>query len=570
MEHSLFLQISTILVITVSIAFIVKFLKQPLLISYMIAGIFCGPLFLNLLDGELNLYKTFSSFGVVLLLFIVGLELNFSYLKKIGYTSIIIGSVQFIFNFFLIFILASSLGLSFWGVIFLSLAACFSSTIVVLKLLNDKQEEESVYGRYTIGIMLIQDLISIIILFVLSIFYSEGSVNFSTLTILKIILSLFLIVLSSKFVLPKILNQIAKSGEFLFIFTVAWCFGVASLMFWSGFSLEIGAIIAGLSLAHSRYRPEIISRIKPLRDFFIVMFFIVLGSLADFRDVSSVLIPAITLALFVLIIKPLILYVIFRVMNFTRRNSFLSALTSMPLSEFGFIILLAAISAGYLQGKELSIFTIAAIITIFISSYLINYSVKIYNVLLPVFNLFGPDKHRQNENPKESFEVLIFGYHRTGWKIGNALKKVGLSFAAVDFNPSRIANLKNHEIKEFFGDVSDVEFLKALPMQKTKIIISTIPSPEDQLVFISYLKARYKKLIIISTLYDKKYLDKVYEAGADYVMLPHLISGTWMAHLITKGVLSRKKSWESLCKIQEHELQGTLDHKVLKKTNIFL
>ena len=570
MEHNLFLQISSILAVTISIAFFIRFLKQPLLISYMMAGVVCGPLFFNLLNGELNLYKTFSNFGVVLLLFIVGLEFNFSYLKKIGRTSIIIGLVQFILNFSLVFILASCLNLSFWGMIFLSLASCFSSTIVVLKLLNEKREEESVYGRYTIGLLLIQDLISIASLFVLSIFYSEGTSTFGIETVLKIILSLFLIVLSSKFFLPKILDKIASSGEFLFIFTVTWCFCVASLMYWSGFSLEIGAIIAGLSLATSKYRTEIISRIKPLRDFFIVMFFVILGSLADFRDMTGVIIPAITLSLFVIIVKPIILYIIFRLRHFTRRNSFLSALTAIPLSEFGFIILLAAVSSGYLHDRELSIFTVSAIFTIFISSYIINYNIKIYNFLLPVFLLLGKDKYVQKEDTKESFDVLVLGYHRTGWEIGNALKEIGLSFAAVDFNPAHIARLKNHDIPEFFGDVSDIEFLKILPLDKVKIIISTIPSPEDQLVLINYVKSKYKKIIIIGTLYDKKYLTKLYESGADYVMLPHLISGTWMANLISKGKLGRKKSWEALHKIQGHELEGTLDHKKIKKITNFL
>ena len=568
MEHNLFLQISTLLAVTVSIAFIIRYLKQPLLVAYMMAGIICGPLFFNLLSGQDNLYQAFSNFGVVLLLFIVGLELNFSYLKRIGRTSLIVGISQFIINFSLVLILSVYLNLSFWGAIFLSLVSCFSSTIVILKLLNDRQEEETVFGRYTVGLMLIQDFISIAILFCLSIFYSEGVSGFSPMILFKMSLVLLMVVFSYKFILPKLLDKIASSGEFLFIFTVAWCFGVASLMVWSGLSLEMGAIIAGLSLGASKYQPEIISRIKPLRDFFIVIFFIILGSLADFRDVKSVLIPAIELASFVIIIKPVVLYAIFRAMHFTRRNSFLSSLTSVPLSEFGFIILLAATSSGYISGPELSIFTVAAIITIFISSYLITYNTKIYDFLLPVFNLLGRDKYVQIEETKESFDVIVFGYHRTGWKIGNALKDMGLSFAAVDFNPENIARLKTHNIRVFFGDASDIEFLKELPFSKTRFVISTIPSPEDQLVLINFLRAKHRHIRIIGTLYNKKYLNQLYDAGADYIMLPHLLSGNWMADLISQGALSHKKAWDNLKKIQRHELEGTLDHKKFREITV--
>jgi Kef-type K+ transport system membrane component KefB len=566
MEHNLFLQISTLLAITVLIAFIIRFLKQPLLVSYMIAGIVCGPLFFNLLNSQANLYQAFSSFGVVLLLFIVGLELNLSYLKKIGKTSLIIGVIQFIFNFALVFVVSIYfLNLSLLGSLFLSLAACFSSTIVILKLLNDKRDDESVYGRYTIGLMLIQDLISIIILFCLSVFGSGDASKLNIDSLVKILLVALLILLSYKFVLPKILDKIASSGEFLFIFTVSWCFGVASLMVWSGLSLELGAILAGLSLGTSRYQPEIISRIKPLRDFFIMIFFIILGSLADFSDIKSVLLPALSLALVVTVLKPIILYIIFRSQSFTRRNSLLPALTAVPLSEFGFIILLAASNAGYLSGRELSIFTIATLITIFVSSYLISFNSKIYNLFLPIFSYLGPDKSIQKEDTKESFEAMVFGYHRTGWKIGNALKDIGISFAAVDFNPENFTRLNDHNIKAFFGDAADVEFLKALPLDKTKIIISTVHSPEDQLVLLNYLKSKKKKRTIICTLYNKKYLDKLYEAGADYVMLPHLLSGTWMAGLISKGGLSHKRLLQKLRKVQVHELKGSLDHHTIHK-----
>jgi voltage-gated potassium channel Kch len=337
---------------------------------------------------------------------------------------------------------------------------------------------------------------------------------------------------------------------------------VASLMVWSGFSIEIGAVIAGLSLSSSKYQPEIASRIKPLRDFFIVLFFVILGSAADFSDVSGVIIPAIILALAVVILKPIILFFIFRTFKFTRRNSFLSALTAAPLSEFGFIILFAVISAGYLSGSELSIFTITAILTIFISSYLMTYSYQFYNWLLPFFKLFGPDKYVQQEDSKEKFDAVVFGYHRTGWKIGNALKKVGLKFAAVDFNPGNIHRLVNHDIKVFFGDASDIEFLKELPLEKVKIIISTIPSPEDQLVLLDFLRAKKIKPIVICTLYNKKYLDKLYEAGADYVILPHLLGGMWMSELIMGGLLKKKRSWKVLRNIQNQDLEGSIESEL--------
>ena len=557
MDSNLFLQLSALLAITVSVGFFVRLAKQPLLIAYIIAGIIGGPLLLNILPPNAHTYNAFANVGVVLLLFIIGLDLNFSYLKKIGKETMIIAAWQILFNFLLILPLAKFFGFSWAGAIFLTIAACFSSTIVILKLLGDKQDEDTVYGRYTIGLLLVQDLISILILLYLSFNnQAENFVGLPYLSLLKFIVVVGLIILATKYVLPKLLSSVANSGEFLFIFTVAWCFGISSLMLWSGFSLEIGAIIAGLALGSSRYQAEIASRVKPLRDFFIVIFFMVLGSESNLQQVDRVLLPATILAIFILIIKPLVLYIIFRARHFTRRNSFLAALTSGQLSEFGFIILFAGAASGYLKGEELGIFTIAALITIFFSSYIITYSYKIYCLFLPIFALFGKDRYEQKEDVRESFEAIIFGYHRTGWKIGEALRDEKIKFAAVDFNPDNHALFKRSGVKAFFGDASDVEFLKSLPLKKAKIIISTIPSPEDQLVLIHFIRRHNPKAIMIATLYHKKYIKSLYKAGADYVILPHLLGGSWTAEIIQRGELKKRSAWKKYREQQNEDIEN--------------
>jgi len=558
MEYNIFLQISALLAVTVSLAFVIRALKQPLLAAYLAAGLVCGPLFLNLLDGGSNLYQAFADFGVVLLLFVIGLDLNFSYLKKIGRTAVSVGLWQFALNFILTFPLALSFGLSWQGAIFLSLAACFSSTIVILKLLNDKQDEESVYGRYTIALLLVQDMISIAILTLLS-FSSVGGLSGAAssagwLTLLSAAGAVIFIVLVAKFVLPYILERIAASGEFLFIFTVAWCFGAASVLHAAGFSLELGAIAAGLSLGSSRYHLEIGSRIKPLRDFFLVLFFVILGSRADFSDWPHILVPALLLSALALVAKPFILYNLFRARHFTRRNSFLASLASSPLSEFGFIILFAAAAAGYLDGRELGIFTVAAIITIFVSSYLVSYGYLIYDWCRPLFRLCGRDRFQQPEDRKESFAAIIFGYHRTGQPIAAALKKRGLKFAVVDFNPDNVKRLAKSGLRAFFGDASDLEFLEALPLARARLIISTVPSPEDQAILFEHVRSRNKTATIIASLYEKKYVERLYAAGADYVLLPHLLSGAWLAEIIKQSGAGDRAAWRRLRKEQAASL----------------
>jgi Kef-type K+ transport system membrane component KefB len=201
---------------------------------------------------------------------------------------------------------------------------------------------------------------------------------------------------------------------------MAWCFAVAGLAAWAGLTLEVGAIMAGLSLGSSVYRTEISSRIKPIRDFFIAMFFIILGSEMNLADFKISIYPSLILSAFVLIGNPIILYTLYRRMKFTRKSSFLAGLTAAQVSEFGFVFLFIANELGFVNGNIMSIFTLVALITIFISSYLITYNHQIYKFLVPFFNLFGPDRNKGMKEDLESYDVLIFGYHRLGWKICDA------------------------------------------------------------------------------------------------------------------------------------------------------
>lgn len=538
---SIFVQISLLLTIAVSIAFVIRLLKQPLIIAYILAGIICGPFILNLLHGDHKLYEAFAQFGVILLLFIIGLNLNFRHLKSIGRVSLITGLGQVVFTSVLGIIILLALNLPLLVAIYLALAITFSSTIVIMKLLSDKKDTETVYGRYTIGLMLVQDVLAVILIIALGIIKSNtgGSWEIIALLLLKITGAFLVLYLVSKYLLPKILDKIADTSELLFLFTLTWCFGVASLLYWLGFSLEIGAIASGIAISSSPYQLQIASRIKPLRDFFLILFFIVLGSEMSFGSMEAVFWPAAILSVFILFGNPLILYTLFRLLKFTRRNSFLAGLTAAQVSEFGFVLLFAGRQAGHLNGQEIPIFTAVALVTIFISSYLISYNEKIYRWFLPIFKIFGPDKYQQVEKADKKFDAWIIGYHRIGIKVGEALKKLKKNYAVIDFDPEISSKLRKEKIPFYFGDIADIEFLQALSISQSKIIIMTIPTVDDQIHLIEYIRSSNKKTLIIANAYHRNDAKALYEHGANFVMMPHFLGGQWISK-----ILSRQK-WNS-------------------------
>ena len=552
---NIFLQISALMAITVSIAFVVKFLRQPLLIAYIVAGIVSGPLFLNFLHGDTELFHAFSEFGVVLLLFLVGLSLNFDHIKKIGKSATIVGTSQFAFTAIVGYLLLTLLGLQMISALYIAIAITFSSTIIIVKLLAEKKDTQTVYGRHVIGVMVVQDLIAIAVMLVITSLQGGGDLvaTFTTVTVKLLALGAFVSLLA-RYALPRILDKVAESGEFLFIFTIAWCFGIASLLLWLGFSLEIGAIIAGLSLGSSPYQPEISSRIKPLRDFFIMVFFIILGSEMVVGELSTIILPGAVLALFILLGNTFILYIVLRWLGFTRRNSFLAGLTASQVSEFGFIVLFTGVSAGHITGTELPLFTVVALITIFLSSYAITYNEQLYRFMIPFFNIFGKDKHQQREETLEPYTVWIFGYHRIGWRICETLKNKNIRFAVVDFDPKAISKLKHKGIPAYFGDAADVEFLESLPLEKAKMIISTLPEVDDQVTMVKHVRNKTNKTMIITNLYQLMYLDDLYNAGSNYVMMSHLLVGAWISDILRDAPWT-KTQFNKLKKEQKDQLK---------------
>lgn len=554
MTDNIFLQISALLAIAVTIAFLIRLLRQPLIIAYIIAGITAGPMFFNLLRGERAVYEAFAQFGVILLLFIIGLNLNFNHLKNIGKAAFITGLGQFIFTCTLGFLILLALNLPSLTALYLAIAITFSSTIVILKLLTDKKDTETVYGKHAIGLMLVQDIIALLIMVAIGIMLKEQSLaNSFVLFFFRGAAILVFIIVIAKYFLPWFLDKISHSSELLFIFTVSWCFGLASLLYLLGFSIEIGAIAAGISLSSSPYQTEIASRIKPLRDFFLILFFIVLGSEISLRSFAAIRLPGLILSLFILIGNPLILYFLFRFIKFTRRNSFLASLTAAQVSEFGFVILFTGRQLGHLSEEVVPIFTMVAIITIFVSSYFILYNERIYRFFMPFLNLFGKDKYRQISKIPTIYDVWVVGFHRIGTKVCQALKETKAKFAAIDFDPEAIHKLKKAKMPAIFGDISDIEFLESLPIAGARLVIMTIPAVDDQITLIKHVRKINPGILIIANAYQAEDVETLYKQGADYVMMPHALGGDWIAGLLKK---QKQLSGKFLAQLKKEQLSG--------------
>lgn len=507
-----------------------KLLKQPMIIWYIIAGTAISIFLPNLLQNNSE-FQNFATIWVSLLLFMVWIELNPLLIKDLWKTSVIAWFLQVFITSIIWCWISYLLWFDITTSVYLGVGLSFSSTIVVMKLLTDKWENESTFWRLSIWILIIQDLlVMIILLWIVSMKWTWNIGLLIWWLVLKIIglgWSLFLI---SRYLIPKITSKIAESQEYLFLFAIWRCFILWTVFHILWFSIEMGTLIAWITLATSTYRFEIISKIRSLRDFFIVIFFVLLGSQIDFWHIQQVIIPAIVLTVFALIIKPIITMLILWFMWHTKKNSFLTGWSLGQISEFSFLFITMWLASGALKDTNLiSIITIVWFLSIAWSSYFIEYWEKLYKCCkwkLLTYLPWNRNKEYKKIN-KENYDVILFWYWRFGGNLYETLTKKHERILIIDEKPWVIAYLQKKEIPCIYWDVWDIDFLQELNIKETKMIISTVRSFEENVILLKTIKYVHKHIIIVLVSNHMWESIKLYELWADYVIMPHYI---WVDH----------------------------------------
>ncbi len=472
----------------------------------------------------------------------VGLHLNPKVIREVGFVSLITGIGQVLFTSLIGFLISYWLGFSFLASIYISVALAFSSTIIIMKLLSDKRELDSLYGRIAIGFLIVQDLIAIFALMAISSLSLEAPA-FSVFgwILLKGVLLIFFVFLFNSFILKRIMGFIAKSQEFLFLFSIGWCMAISSLFYFFNFSIEIGALLAGITLSMSPYGIEISSKTKPIRDFFIVLFFILLGSQMVIGEVLSSLFPIIIFSLLILIGNPFIVMVLMGIMGYTKRNSFLAGLTVAQISEFSLILITLGISVGHLETRILSLVTTVGLITIAGSTYMILYSEKLYTFLSPYLSIFERSSVKEKQRMRKDYEAILFGYNRIGFGILRALKKINKKYLVVDFNPETIKSLSKARIPCIYGDAYDSEFLEEIDLSKIEIAVSTVPEFDTNVLLVEEIRRVNSKAIVILRSSNIECALNLYKKGASYVLTPHFLGGEYISKMITEDKTREKE-----------------------------
>ena len=480
-ELTLLLNLGFIVITAAGFAFLGKLVKMPSIVAYIIAGMVLGPgLGIVQLDHSLELI---SELGIALLLFLVGLELSLQKIKDLGRVAIILGGLQVPMTAAGAYVISTLMGFSVVECVFLAATVTFSSTVVVIKLLDQKGATSRLFGRIAISLFLAQDIVVIIGLTILSGLGSGGDEPFEMVTLTKslgiafagMVILLLVSLFASRCVLPKPFAWASRSPDTVFIWALCWCFLVVLLAHQFHLSVEIGAFLAGIAIAQLPIHEDLHRRLHPLMTFFVAVFLVTLGIQMDISVLGEVWKYALGLSVFVIIAKPLIVFIILSRLRYSEYTAFQAATASGQVSEFAFILLGLGAGAGLIEGRVVSLGGMVGILTIAISSYLILYSDPLYSAFqkLGVLKFFKAKQEPDTEE-QHSYEghVMVVGINALGREVVKQLSGRGETVLAIDTDPRKLEGLNCAET--LIGSVEYESAVEEIGLSRARLVISAL------------------------------------------------------------------------------------------------
>ncbi|MDZ4074840.1 MAG: cation:proton antiporter family protein [Hylemonella sp.] len=495
----IFNEFALLLLISAAAGALALWLRQPPLIAYIAVGIVAGPAVMGLSSAHEQIVLL-AQVGVAVLLFVVGLKLDLQHIRHIGPVALATGLGQLaftiVFGFFLLIVMDKSV----MEAIYVAVALTFSSTIIIVKLLTDKREIDSLHGRIAVGFLIVQDLAVVLAMMTMSALRGGGEAGLAEVA-LSLLWRLALVAVAMtvlmRYVLPRVVELMARSQELLLIFAIAWGTSLAALGEWAGFSKEAGAFLAGFSLASTRYRDAINARLTGIRDFLLLFFFIDLGARFDFSTLGAELGTAAVLSLFVLVGNPLIVMAIMGWMGYRKRTGFLAGLTVAQISEFSIIFVAMGITLGHVGPGALGLTTLVGLVTIALSTYMILYSHPLYERLAPWLGWFERrHAHREQDvaqdgEGRQPVEVIVVGLGVYGQRLALGLRAADVGVLGVDFDPEVTRSLHRRGLTVRFGDAMEADFIESLPLAGSAWVVSTLPDPTSNRGLLQALRQQH-------------------------------------------------------------------------------
>ncbi|HKU87488.1 MAG TPA: cation:proton antiporter [Casimicrobiaceae bacterium] len=537
--------------VAAGLAFVGNWLRQPLLLAYLLAGVLIGPqIGFGLISDEASI-ETVSEIGLILLLFIIGLELDLKKLLAAGRPVLVTGVLQFP--------LCVALGLAFFlpfgfrmsggdfGLLYLAVCLAISSTMIVVKLLYDKFELDTLPGRITLGVLIFQDVWAIVVLGIQpNLLDPQFGKLLGSLVSGALLVAVTLVI--SKTVLPRLFRSVAKLPELVLIGSLAWCFIVCAAANAAGLSREMGALIAGVAISTFPYNLDVVAKVISIRDFFVTLFFVALGMRIP-MPTAELLGMALLASAFLVASRLVVVFPILRALRQGHRASLLPAINLAQMSEFAMVI--AAIGLGYqhIDQKTVSLLIFVFAFTSVASTYMIGYSHPLQERLSGWLVRAGV-KDLDEGTPVATApgavakDVVLLGFFTEASALVHeyemARHPMLERLLVIDFNPDVHAELKRRGIACKYGDVASMQTLHHAEVHDAKLVVSTIPDTilkgTSNLRLLQQARRLCPHASVVVTANRTTAALELYDAGADFVFVPRLQSAAQMAKILEEGL----------------------------------
>ena len=514
--------------------------------SFIGVGVLVGPAGLGVVTQHAEI-ELLASIGIALLLFVVGLKLDVQMIRTVGPVALATGLGQVLFTSVAGFGIAIAMGYAPVHATYIAVALTFSSTIIIVKLLSDKREIDALHGRIAVGFLIVQDLVVILVMLALTAIGSGTSSEgvplpmTAALVIAKGVAFLALVVVLMKWVLPPATRLLARSHELLVIFAIAWAVCLAAAGDALGFSREVGAFMAGVSLASTPYRETIGGRLVTVRDFLLLFFFIDLGARLDLSVLGATIRPSLVFSAFVLIGNPLIVMIIMGVLGYRKRTGFLAGLTVAQISEFSLILGALGLSLGHIDQETMGLITFVGLVTIGLSTYMILYSGRLYERLAPMLGIFErrtPFREIAGDVTEAlpQTDVILFGLGRYGGGIARHRRRRHRRVVGVDFDPTVLERWRAAGLPVLYGDAEDPELFEHLPLAEARWVVCATPDLDTGRMLLRQLQDHGFAGKVAVTSRTAQDAEALTQEGADLVLRPFADAAEQAADALTSAM----------------------------------
>ncbi|MCA6120916.1 cation:proton antiporter [Bradyrhizobium sp. WSM 1704] len=539
--HELIRDITLSILFAWGVGLLAHFSRQPLILAYLIAGFFIGPFGMGWVKSQESI-SVISELGLIFMLFMIGLEIDLKKIVRAGKVILFAGAGQLLGGCLIGALFFAGIGLALGGgkfdAIYLSVACALSSTVIIVKVLYEKRELDTLPGRITLGILVLQDIFAILFLAVQP-SLDNLQIGVVLLSIARVAVLVLTALVLSRYVLPKLFHQIARRPELVLLGALAWCFLIGEIAERLHLSREMGSLVAGVSLSTFPYALDVTAKVTTLRDFFITLFFVALGMTIPIPGLSVINL-ALIIAAFTVVSRLLTTFTPLYLMKQGLRASLLPAINLAQISEFSLVVIQTGTAANHIATETASAASFAFVVLAVLSTFAMGRSDQIVRGLIGPLKRIGLRDldHGQDGAKGEGHEgghgeirrIVILGFFRAASALLSQIERQNQSLleqiSVIDFNPLVFRTLSDRGLHVIYGDISNVDTLVHAGIGKAEIIILSVPDfllvGADNEKLVRHVRALNPTAKIVATADLLADVNDLYAAGADYVTVTRI------------------------------------------------